>query len=77
MKEDTQKQRPEPRRDLSRQRRKTMIWGAVALTVALVVGALFAPNTTLLAFVLLAGLGGAGWLVGSLMRAFDRWISGR
>ena len=57
-----------------RHRRIALRLGLVIGAVALVIGAIVAPNLTLLVFVLLAGFGIAGIVTGRLSRQLGLWI---
>ena len=60
---------------LRRQRQLVRKWGLFALAIALVIGAMIAPYTTLLAFGALLAFGVFGAGVSWVMRRFDRWMS--
>lgn len=62
---------------LHRQRLLVRKCGLFGLAAALVIGAMIAPNTTLLVFVLLVMFGAFGVSLSWVMRRFDRWMSPR
>ena len=59
------------RHALVRHRQMARNWGLFALVVALIIGAMVAPHTTLLAFVALVVLGGFGLAVGWGLRVIS------
>lgn len=63
------------RRALLRHRQMTRNWGLFALVVALIIGALIAPNTTWLAFLALVVLGSFGLAVGWGLRLINNLFS--
>ena len=62
-------------RVLYRQRLAARRWGLVGVAIALIVAALFAPRTALLAFLALAIFGGFGFALQWAMRRLNRWMS--
>lgn len=63
------------RNALYRQRQTVRKWGLFALVVALIIGAIVAPNTTLLAFVALVVFGLFGTAVAWGLRLIDRLLA--
>lgn len=62
--------------ELNRQRKAARRWGLVVVGAGLLVGAIFAPKTALLVFVLLVVLGTLGLGVSFVLRIFSRWFDG-
>lgn len=62
---------------LHRQRQTVRQWGLFALVVALVIGAIIAPHTTLLVFVALVAFGTFGLAVAWALRQIDRLFKSR
>lgn len=57
---------------LHRQRQTLRKWGLFVLIAALIIGAIVAPHTTLLVFVLLIGLGALGLAIAWALRQMER-----
>ena len=60
--------------DLERQRQTARKWGLLVVAAGLAIGAIFAPRTALLVFVLLVVFGILGTAVGFALRIFSRWF---
>ena len=59
------------------QRQTARKWGLLALVIALIIGAVIAPQTTLLAFVALVAFGAFGLAVAWALRQIDRLFKSR
>lgn len=69
---DRRRSKEQARHGLLRHRQMVRNWGLFALVAAIILGAIVAPRTTLLAVVLLGGLGAAGLAVGYGLRLINR-----